>query len=86
VSGSITGFGPQPGDHVGGVPVGREDRVEDALDPGSPGDERDPAVEPHAGDLTCREAERLCQQQSGVGDERVRDVRAGGELLLLGEM
>jgi hypothetical protein len=44
----------EPGDDIGRVPVGREDRVEDLDDLAALGDEREPLVERPAGDLERR--------------------------------
>jgi tetratricopeptide (TPR) repeat protein len=74
----------QPGDHRGGVLVGREDRIEDLDDPAPLGDQREALVEPHAAQLEGRQAERVGEAQPGVGDDWVEEAEAlrGLELVL----
>ena len=74
----------EPRDDVGGVPIWREDRIEDVLDPSGSGDERDPAVEriPAISNVGRSSAARA---EIRIGDQRIRDVLARGELRLVGE-
>ena len=66
-----------------GVPVRREDRVEDLLDPPAREDERDAAVQLGALELERRQPERVPEAQLRVGDHRVEQAEPLRELDLL---
>ena len=55
------------------------------LDPHGSGDDRDPAVEAHPGNIERRQIERRRELKTGIGDQRIWDVLARGELRLVGE-
>jgi len=79
-AGSIT---LEPGDHVGGIPVRWEDRIEDTLDEAVAGDQREALVELHAGHLEGRQVERCRQLELGIAEDRVRKVDPLRELVLV---
>ena len=66
----------QPGEHVAGVLVGREHRIEHLGDAAVVDDQRQPLDERQARDLHGRQAQRLRQRQLLVRQQRKRQVQA----------
>jgi hypothetical protein len=75
----------QPVEDVGRIAIGREHRVEDLHDDTVLGDQRHPLVEPAAVELEGRQRQPRGEDEPVVADDRKRDLRPRGELLLLGE-
>jgi hypothetical protein len=63
-------MGAQPLQHLVGVAVGREDRVEGVLDPIAGDDQRQAAVQPLSGRRERRQVQGVSQAEGRVGEDR----------------
>src|SRR5205814_7241401 len=73
----------EPSEHVRGITVRWEDRIEGVLDAAVAGDQREALVELHAGHLEGRQVERCCQLELRIAEDRVRKVDPLRELVLM---
>src|SRR5690349_7498615 len=73
----------QPGEHVGGILVGRKHRIKHLLYLSPLRNKRQPLVELHAGDLEGRQAQKLLQPALAVAQQLERQVQAVPRLLLV---
>jgi len=75
---------PESGDHIPGIPVRREDGIEDLNDPPALHDQREAPVQDHAGGLHHGQAQGVRQLAIHIGQKREGQMQPGRGLRLIG--